>query len=96
MSEKPLLYEKQGKIGKIILNRPKSLNAINEEMSTSFGEMMRMADADPDTNVIVLCAAGTKAFCAGFDLKESIESPIVDVPARRENSLQIWRRWRSS
>ena len=64
-------------------------------MSTSFGEMVRMADADPDTNVIVLCAAGTKAFCAGFDLKESIESPIVDVPARRENSLMELNAWRT-
>lgn len=95
MSDNVLLYEKVGKVGKIILNRPKSLNAINREMAEGFGDAVRAADADPDTNVIVLCASGEKAFTAGFDLKESIEQPIVDVPQRRENSLMELNNWRA-
>lgn len=95
MNEDVLLYERVGKVGKIILNRPKSRNAINHEMSVNLGNMVRMADADPETNVIVLCAAGDKAFTAGFDLKESIGSPIVDVPDRREDSLMELNNWRS-
>ena len=87
MSEEVLLYEKVGKISKVILNRPKVRNALNSVLMENFGDFIRRADADPDTNVIVLCAAGEKAFTAGFDLKESIGSPIVEVPARRENSL---------
>jgi len=95
MSEDVLLYERVGKVGKVILNRPKVRNAINSAMSHSLGDMIRKADADPETNVIVLCAAGEKAFTAGFDLKESIETPIIDVPARREDSLMELNNWRA-
>lgn len=95
MSEEVLLYERVGKVGKVILNRPKVRNALNHELVEGFGDAIRRADADPETNVIVLCAAGEKAFTAGFDLKESIETPIVDVPARRENSLMELNNWRT-
>ena len=95
MSEEVLLYERVGKVGKVILNRPSVRNALNERLVREFGDMVRQADNDPETNVIVLCAAGEKAFTAGFDLKESIGSPIVDVPARRENSLMELNNWRT-
>lgn len=95
MSEEVLLYERVGKVGKVILNRPKVRNALNQKMVESLGDAIRQADADPETNVIVLCAAGDKAFTAGFDLKESIGEPIVDVPARRENSLMELNNWRA-
>jgi enoyl-CoA hydratase len=95
MSEEVLVYERIGKVGKVMLNRPKVLNALNHEISSGLGDAIRKADADPETNVIVLCAAGDRAFTAGFDLKESIESPIVDVPARREDSLMELNNWRS-
>jgi enoyl-CoA hydratase len=95
MSEEVIVYERVGKVGKVMLNRPKVLNAINNAISTGLGDAIRKADADPETNVIVLCAAGDRAFTAGFDLKESIESPIVDVPARRADSLMELNNWRS-
>ena len=43
----------------------------------------------------MLCAAGDKAFTAGFDLKESIAAPVVNVPDRRENSLMELNNWRA-
>ena len=95
MRDAVLLYERVGKVGKVILNRPQVRNALNAELVENFGDAIRQADADPETNVIVLCAAGDKAFTAGFDLKESIGEPIVDVPARRENSLMELNNWRA-
>ena len=76
MSEEVLVYERVGKVGKVMLNRPKVRNALNRELVEGFGNAICKADADPETNVILLCAAGEKAFTAGFDLKESIEAPI--------------------
>ena len=95
MSEEVLVYERVGKVGKVMLNRPKVRNALNRELVEGFGNAICKADADPETNVILLCAAGEKAFTAGFDLKESIEAPIVDVPARRENTLMELNNWRA-
>ncbi len=95
MGEEVLIYERIGKVGKVILNRPKVRNALNRELVEGIGPAIRRADADPETNVIVLCAAGDKAFTAGFDLKESISSPIVNVPDRRENTLMELNNWRT-
>jgi enoyl-CoA hydratase len=95
VSQEVILYERNGKVGKVILNRPDTLNAINREMAEGFGDYIRKADEDKNTNVIVLCAKGKKAFSAGFDLNESISSPILDVPARRENTLMELNNWRA-
>lgn len=89
-----LLYEKTGKIGKIIINRPEARNAFNQELVENLGGFIQRADEDPETNVIVISAAGDKAFSAGFDIKESIGEPIIDVVPRRENTkleLETWR-----
>ena len=58
MSDAVLLYERVGKVGKVILTRPQVRNALNAELVENFGDAIRQADADPETNVIVLCAAG--------------------------------------
>ena len=62
-----VLYEKDGRIGRIILNRPEVMNAINDELPVELAEAVARADADPDVHVMVLSGAG-RAFCAGYDL----------------------------
>ncbi len=66
MSDKVLL-EKDGRIGRIILNRPDVLNAIDDDMPALIARRVEQANADPDIHVIVLSGAG-RAFCAGYDL----------------------------
>ena len=53
----------------ITLNRPAALNAMNTELVDALAEAFEMANADPQTRVIIFTGAG-KAFCAGADLKE--------------------------
>ena len=60
-------YEKDGRIGRITLNRPEVLNAINDEMPRDLAAAVADADADADVHVMILSGAG-KAFCAGYDL----------------------------
>ena len=41
MSQKDvLLYEKTGKIGRVIINRPKARNAFNQELVENLGEFI--------------------------------------------------------
>lgn len=89
-----LLYEKAGKVGRIVINRPSARNAFNQELVEKLGGFIRKADQDPDTNVIVISAVGEKAFSAGFDIKESIGEPIVDMTPRRENTSMELNTWR--
>ena len=68
-----LLYEKQGAIAKIIINRPSKRNALNSAVLNGIDESLQKAAEDPQVRVVILCSAGEKAFTAGFDLKESME-----------------------
>ena len=60
-------YSSNNAIGRIVLNRPKQLNAINAQMTADLQDAVRLATDDPSTKVIVLSGAG-RAFCAGYDL----------------------------
>lgn len=62
-----VLYEKDGRIGRITLNRPDVMNAIEDDMPHELADAVARADADRDIHVMILSGAG-KAFCAGYDL----------------------------
>jgi len=51
MNEEVLLYEKVGKVGKVILNRPKVRNALNHALSSNLGDFMRKADAEASASM---------------------------------------------
>ncbi|MDJ0982473.1 MAG: crotonase/enoyl-CoA hydratase family protein [Kiloniellales bacterium] len=62
-----VIYEKDGRIGRITLNRPEVLNAIDDEVPAALAAAVEAAAGDPGVHVIVLSGAG-RAFCAGYDL----------------------------
>ncbi|MEM9046878.1 MAG: crotonase/enoyl-CoA hydratase family protein [Pseudomonadota bacterium] len=63
----PVLYRRDGRIGRVTLNRPDVLNAIDGELPEALANAIRTANADEGIHVIVLSGAG-RAFCAGYDL----------------------------
>jgi enoyl-CoA hydratase len=67
MSEAFVLYEADGKVGIVTLNRPEKLNALTMDMRLALQRVLEQADADASTSVIVLCANG-RSFCVGFDV----------------------------
>ncbi|KAG5758771.1 hypothetical protein H9Q72_013098 [Fusarium xylarioides] len=54
---------------RITLNRPKSLNALNAPLLSSFVEALR---ANASARIIILEGQGDRSFCAGEDLKQSL------------------------
>jgi len=66
MAFQTLLYDAQGAIATITLNRPERLNTIVPPMPEELEAAVHRASADPEVKVIVLRGAG-RAFCAGFD-----------------------------
>jgi enoyl-CoA hydratase len=62
-----VIYEKDGGIGRITLNRPEVMNAIDDDVPVELSDCVARANADPSVHVIVLSGAG-RAFCAGYDL----------------------------
>lgn len=76
-SEPFVLYQQDGRVVTLTLNRPESRNAIG-----THGDCQALVDAferagdDPSVSCIVLTGAG-KAFCAGGDIK-AMKNPPVD------------------
>ena len=62
-----VLYELDGRIARITLNRPDVLNAIDDELPVELEAAVERANSDASVHVIVLAGAG-RAFCAGYDL----------------------------
>ena len=63
-------FETDGNVGVVTLNRPGSLNALSGAMCDELTAVLKDISADNDIWVVVLRAAGEKAFCVGADLKE--------------------------
>ncbi|WP_376846220.1 enoyl-CoA hydratase-related protein [Camelliibacillus cellulosilyticus] len=78
-------------IGRIELNRPHVLNAINREMVTEIVKSVEAFDRNPNIFVVVISGAG-RAFAAGADIDEMTE----DDPVRLEKLDQFaeWDRLR--
>jgi len=64
-----VLVERNGPVTTLIINRPKSKNALDNEAAQALADSLHAFDADPEAHVAVLTGAGG-TFCAGADLKE--------------------------
>lgn len=75
-----VLRERRGHVEIVTINRPDARNAINRATAVALGEALDDCETDDDVWVVVLTAAGDKAFSAGMDLKAFAagEFPITD------------------
>jgi enoyl-CoA hydratase/carnithine racemase len=70
VSKKAVIFEQDGPLGIITLNRPDQKNAITAEMVAELGEIADTIGWDSQISVLVLTGAGEEAFCAGTDREE--------------------------
>ena len=68
MADKPVLYDKRDSIVTLTLNRPETLNAMNEAMMAEFERLLLQIEADAEVRAVVLTGAG-RGFCSGGDQK---------------------------
>ncbi|MBS3997117.1 MAG: enoyl-CoA hydratase [Hydrogenophaga sp.] len=57
----------QGRVGIVTLNRPKQLNALNDQLMDELGAALKAFDADDNIGCIVITGS-EKAFAAGADI----------------------------
>src|SRR3954463_3384514 len=72
MEPTTMTYERDGRIARIMLNRPERGNGITLEMPRELADCVERANLDPDVHVIALAGNG-KGFCGGSALVESAE-----------------------
>jgi enoyl-CoA hydratase len=73
-----LLIENHGKVAVIRLNRPKAMNALNDNMMNELGDALYKFDADPAVNVIIVTGS-EKVFAAGADIAAMAEYTYADT-----------------
>lgn len=69
-------------IATIVINRP-PVNALTTELYHQIGATFRAVGANPDVHCAIFRAEGDKAFCAGLDLKEFIQSRTIEEDRER-------------
>lgn len=68
-------YELAEHVATVTLNRPDRLNAFNQQMCDEFEHLWAVVRADDDVHVVVIQAAGERAFCTGVDVREGLDRP---------------------
>ena len=67
-----------GKVGVVTLNRPKQLNALNNQLMDELGAALRSFDADPAIGCMIVTGS-EKAFAAGADIGAMASWSFTDV-----------------
>jgi enoyl-CoA hydratase len=70
MSEGKLRVEREGPVGRLVLDNPERRNAIGAGMWMAIPDAVAAFNADADVRVIVVRGEGTAAFAAGADISE--------------------------
>ena len=67
-SQPEVLIRVEGRAGRITLNRPKALNALNYDMALAIDAALKAWAKDDRVALVLIDAVGDKAFCAGGDI----------------------------
>ncbi len=77
-----VIIHRQGVAGRITLNRPQALHALNEEMCLTMDAALKAWADDREVELVVVDhAEGTRGFCAGGDIRMLAESGAADGSA---------------
>jgi enoyl-CoA hydratase len=64
-----VLFRTMGRAAHIVLNRPKSLNALTHDMVRRIGEALTAWERDSDVETVVITGEGERGLCAGGDIR---------------------------
>ena len=73
-------YEVTDGVAWLTIDRPEARNALNKAVRDGLWDGVRRFNADDGARVLVLPGTGTKAFCAGGDLKEMADDALAVPP----------------
>jgi len=70
MTYENIIFQLEDGIASITFNRPKALNALNNDLLEEFSRAADEISANEDIRVLILTGAGKKSFVAGADITE--------------------------
>lgn len=64
-----VIARRDGRVGRIVLNRPQALNALDLPMIRTLSRVLQNWRDEPHVHAVVIEGAGERAFCAGGDIR---------------------------
>jgi len=92
MNYTSILVETRGRVGLITLNRPQTLNALNQQLLRELMDALEVFDKDDNIGAMVV-TGNEKAFAAGADIKEMADKTIQQM--LDEDPIAVFGRIRS-
>jgi 2-(1,2-epoxy-1,2-dihydrophenyl)acetyl-CoA isomerase len=90
MSFETLIWEQDGGVGRLTLNRPDSLNAWIPQLGEELKQVVEIEAADPSVRAVLVTGAG-RAFSSGADLKAGFDAdPDDGGPDVRKELHQVY------
>jgi 2-(1,2-epoxy-1,2-dihydrophenyl)acetyl-CoA isomerase len=89
MSYETIIWEQDGGVGRLTLNRPDRLNAWTTEFGLELKEVLEGPAADPSVRALLISGAG-RGFSSGADLKEGFEPADDGRPDIRKRLHEIY------
>ncbi|MDJ0362948.1 enoyl-CoA hydratase/isomerase family protein [Rhodococcus sp. H29-C3] len=87
MSEPEVLFDLRSGVGRITLNRPKAINALNHAMVLDIAPQLEKWAVEDEVELVLLTGAGERGLCAGGD----IVSIYHDAKEGGSGSKVFWR-----
>ena len=89
MSYENLIWEQDGGVGRLTLNRPDSLNAWTADFGRDLKQVIEGEAADPSVRAVLITGAG-RGFSSGADLKEGFDPAEDGMPDVRKELHELY------
>lgn len=92
----PIRFQREGRLGVVILDRQPALNALTRGMVRELSEHLRRWKDDPEIEAVLVKAVPGRAFCAGGDVRAVVETVRSEgvaaaLPFFRDEYRMNWR-----
>lgn len=77
-----ILFDVRDSVARVVLNRPDALNALTLEMALALDATLRDWQDDPGVRCVLIRGQGSRAFCAGGDIRRLYDERDGDYPRR--------------
>ena len=84
-----IIFEKEGSVAHVALNRPDRLNAYSVAMRDDFAEALHAIAEDEEIGTLLITGKG-RAFCAGADLSEFGTAPSQAIARNARWQRDVW------
>jgi enoyl-CoA hydratase/carnithine racemase len=84
-----IIYQVRDGMALLTIDKPKKHNSMSPDDFSNLREALVEADRDKDVKVIIITGAGSRAFCAGFDIMNTPQLPVAEARLLHAANLEL-------